>query len=76
MHGRSRMAIDPCILTMSGRSTSDFHLRGRHCKTLLAPSVKRLEVLDESHEGLAASCYELVFRRTGEVLMLCMAVVV
>ena len=31
VHGRSRMTIDPCIPTMPGRSTSDFHQPGRHC---------------------------------------------
>ena len=30
-HGRSRMTIDPRILTMPGRSTSGFHQPGRHC---------------------------------------------
>ena len=37
MHGRSRMAIDPRIPTMSGRSTSGFSPTRR---TLLVPSVK------------------------------------
>ena len=31
VHGRSRMTIDPRIPTMPGRSTSGFHLPGRHC---------------------------------------------
>ena len=31
MHGRSRMAVDPRIATMPGRSTSGFHRPGRHC---------------------------------------------
>ena len=31
VQGRSRMSIGPCILTMSGRSTSGFHQPGRHC---------------------------------------------
>ena len=31
MHGRSRMAIDPRIRTMPGRSTSSFHRPSRHC---------------------------------------------
>ena len=30
MHGRSRMAIDPRIPTMPGRSMSSFHQSGRH----------------------------------------------
>ncbi len=53
MHGRSRMTIDPCFHSMPGRSTSGFHLPGRHC---FAPSMKRREVLGESHEGRAGSC--------------------
>ena len=43
VHSRSRMAIEPRIPTMPGRSTSGFHQPGRHC-------VHR-EVLGESHEG-------------------------
>ena len=31
VHGRSRMTVDPRILTMPGRSTSAFPLPGRHC---------------------------------------------
>ena len=31
VHGRSRMAIDPRVSTMTGRSTSGFHQPGRHC---------------------------------------------
>ena len=31
VHGRSRMAIDPRIPTMPGRSTLGFHQPGRHC---------------------------------------------
>ena len=31
MHGRSRMTIYPCMPTMPGRSTTDFHRQGRHC---------------------------------------------
>ena len=30
-HGRSRMAIDPRIPAMPGRSMSGFHRPGRHC---------------------------------------------
>ena len=30
-HGRSRMTIDPRILTMPARRTSGFHQPGRHC---------------------------------------------
>ena len=47
VHGCSRMAIDPRIPIMPGRSTSGFHQPGR----LLAPSAKRHEVFGESHEG-------------------------
>ena len=31
LHGRERIAIDPRIPTMLGRSTSGFHQPGRHC---------------------------------------------
>lgn len=31
LHGRIRMAIDPLIPTMPGRSTSGVHPQGRHC---------------------------------------------
>ena len=31
MHGRSRMTVDPRILTMLGWGTSGFHRPGRHC---------------------------------------------
>ena len=30
MHGRTRMAIDPCIPTIPGRSASGFHGLGRY----------------------------------------------
>ena len=51
MHGRSRMAIDPCTPTptMPERSTSSFHRPGRHC--LHQARSKRREVFGESHEG-------------------------
>ena len=48
MHGHSRMLIDPRIPAMPGRITSGFPPTR---PTLLAPSTKRREVLDESHEG-------------------------
>ena len=44
MHGRSRMTIDLRIPKIPGWSTSTR-------QTLLAPSAKRREELDESHEG-------------------------
>ena len=50
MHGRRRMAIDPHILTMLGRSTSGFHRLSRYL-VLLAPTANHRRVFDESHEG-------------------------
>ena len=31
MPGRSRTTMDPCIPTITGRTTSGFHRRDRHC---------------------------------------------
>ena len=50
MHDRSRKTIDARISTVPGRSTLVFHRQ-----TLLAPSAKGSEVLNDSHEGIAAS---------------------
>ena len=61
MHGRSRVTINPGIPTLPGRIRSGCHRPGRHW---LAPSAKRREVLDESHEGRAASCYDPLVRWT------------
>ena len=54
------MTIDLRIPTVPGLSTPVFHRPGQ---TLLAPSAKRREVFGGSHEGRAASCYELLVRR-------------
>ena len=48
MDGRSGAIMEPRISTMPTRSTSGFHLPGRH---FLAPRAKRREVQGESHEG-------------------------
>ena len=48
VHGRSRMAIDPRIPVMPGRSTSGFSPTRQ---TLLAPSATHRQVFGESHEG-------------------------
>ena len=42
VHGRCRMAIDPRIPTMPGRSTSGFHRLGRHCLHQTRSAVRRL----------------------------------
>ena len=48
MHGRSRIAIDPRIPTMPGRSTSGFH---RDQKAMLEPCAERREVGGEGGGG-------------------------
>ena len=47
VHGRSRMTIDPRILTMPGRSTSGLPTT----QALLAPSAKRREVFGSRMKG-------------------------
>ena len=48
IHSRSRVAIDPRISTMPGRSMSDFSPTKQ---TSRAPTAERREVLGESLEG-------------------------
>ena len=62
MHGRSCMAIDPRIPTMSGRSMSGFHRPGRHCLHQARNAAVRCSV--SRMKGELHSYQEPLVRRT------------
>ena len=43
VHGRSRMAVDPRIPTMSGQCTSSFHVPGRQVNTMMEGGYEEYE---------------------------------